>query len=83
VRVCSVRASDVRPFEAPCTGEGRTDDQGRFSIEVAVAGSGPEAFDCELDFNSATGLDHTLKAVAVVGEKGGAAQLGILRLPER
>jgi hypothetical protein len=83
VRVVSVRASDVRPFEAPCTGEGRTDDQGRFSIEVAVAGSGPEAFDCELDFKSATGLDHTLKAVAVVGEKGGAAQLGILRLPER
>jgi hypothetical protein len=83
VRVVSVRASDVRPFEAPCTGEGRTDDQGRFSIDVAVAGSGPDAFDCELDFRSATGLDHTLKAVAVVGEKGGAAQLGILRLPER
>jgi hypothetical protein len=83
VRVVSVRASDVRPFESPCTGEGRTDDQGRFSIDVAVAGSGPDSFDCELDFKSATGLDHTLKAVAVVGEKGGAAQLGILRLPER
>jgi hypothetical protein len=80
VRVLANRGGDVRPFELPCVGEGETDEKGAFSIEVAVAGR-HGSFDCELLVHSATGPEFTLNAVAVSGEKKGAARLGTLRLP--
>jgi len=79
VRVLASRTV-AQPFETPCIGEGATDEKKVFSIAVTIANSA-DSYDCELFVHSATGAEHTLNAVAVVGEKNGAARLGTLRLP--
>lgn len=80
-RGATLRRSGVLPYEEAEIGEGRTDEQGKYSILVPVVGSGPGSFDCELLVRSATGLDRKLAAIAVVAEKNGDAFMGTLHVP--
>jgi len=79
LRVVGNRGQNVLPFDEPSVGEGTTDEEGKYSIEVPIAG-GAYGLDCHVLVHSATGVERTLAAIAVV-RKNGIATMGTLHVP--
>ena len=77
----SSRSGGGSGFDGSTPGEGMTDEQGRYSIAVPVAGADPRSFACELLVRDANGFDRKLTATAVVVEKDGDAFMGTLHVP--